>query len=89
MSDGFGAWSTVHNRFRQWRDNGVFEALLERVIATAAGRGEVPYPSTRGQPVPSSSPRPSAPALCRCPALWAVRPQCAPRGSHALDCGGS
>src|SRR6266545_463557 len=23
----FGAWSTVHNRFRQWRDAGVFEAL--------------------------------------------------------------
>ncbi len=35
----FGAWSTVHNRFRQWRDAGVFEALLEGVIAEAAGRG--------------------------------------------------
>ncbi|MFE7329408.1 transposase [Streptomyces sp. NPDC057565] len=35
----FGAWSTVHNRFRQWRDAGVFEALLEGLIAEAAKRG--------------------------------------------------
>ncbi|TFV34040.1 transposase [Streptomyces sp. T1317-0309] len=25
MPQDFGAWSTVHNRFRQWRDAGVFE----------------------------------------------------------------
>jgi transposase len=37
----FGAWSTVHNRFRQWRDAGVFEALLEGLIADAVKRGEV------------------------------------------------
>ncbi|WP_306191923.1 IS5 family transposase [Streptomyces sp. MK5] len=37
----FGAWSTVHNRFRQWRDARVFEALLEGLIAEAAKRGEV------------------------------------------------
>jgi transposase len=24
MPTEFGAWSTVHNRFRQWRDAGVF-----------------------------------------------------------------
>lgn len=41
MPDRFGAWSTVHNRFRQWRDAGVFEALLEGVIAEAARRGRV------------------------------------------------
>jgi transposase len=29
MPEEFGAWPTVHNRFRQWRDAGVFEALLE------------------------------------------------------------
>ncbi|GAA3478227.1 hypothetical protein GCM10018966_027570 [Streptomyces yanii] len=31
----------MHNRFRQWRDAGVFEALLEGLIAEAAKRGEV------------------------------------------------
>ncbi|MGW6405156.1 transposase [Streptomyces sp. NPDC055134] len=36
-----GAWSTVHNRFRQWRDAGAFEALLEGLIAQAAKRGAV------------------------------------------------
>ena len=41
MPATFGAWSTVHNRFRQWRDSGVFEALLEGLIAKAAERGEV------------------------------------------------
>lgn len=41
MPGRFGAWSTVHNRFRQWLDAGVFEALLEGVIAEAAGRGRV------------------------------------------------
>lgn len=41
MPQEFGAWSTVHNRFRQWRDAGVFEALLEGLITEAAQRGEV------------------------------------------------
>lgn len=41
MPEDFGAWPTVHNRFRQWRDAGVFDALLEGVIAEAANRGEV------------------------------------------------
>lgn len=41
MPQEFGAWSTVHNRFRQWRDAGVFEALLEGLIAEAAKLGEV------------------------------------------------
>lgn len=41
MPQEFGAWSTVSNRFRQWRDPGVFEALLEGLIAEAAKRGEV------------------------------------------------
>ncbi|MDQ0596002.1 transposase [Streptomyces canus] len=41
MPQEFGAWPTVHNRFRQWRDAGVFEALLEDLIAEAAKRGEV------------------------------------------------
>lgn len=41
MPQEFGAWSTVHNRFRQWRDAGVFEALLEGLITEAAKRCEV------------------------------------------------
>ncbi|MFJ1732900.1 transposase [Streptomyces sp. NPDC088254] len=41
MPQEFDAWSTVRNRFRQWRGGGVFEALLEGPIAEAAKRGEV------------------------------------------------
>jgi transposase len=41
MPTEFGAWSTVHNRFRQWRDAGVFEVLPEGLITEAAKGGEV------------------------------------------------
>lgn len=41
MPQDFGAWSTVSNRFRQWRDAGVSEALLEGLIMEATKRGEV------------------------------------------------
>lgn len=41
MPAEFGPWPTVHNRFRQWRDAGVFESLLEGLIAEAAKRDEV------------------------------------------------
>jgi transposase len=41
MPAEFGAWPTVHNRFRQWRDAGVFDALLDGMIAEAGRRGEV------------------------------------------------
>ncbi|SEF03558.1 Transposase [Streptomyces sp. 3213] len=41
MPTELGAWSTVHNRFRQWRDAGVFEALLDGLITEAAKRGGV------------------------------------------------
>jgi transposase len=41
VPEQFGAWSTVHNRFRQWRDAGVFAALLEGMIAEAGRRGAV------------------------------------------------
>ncbi len=41
MPREFGAWPTVSNRFRQWRDAGVFDALLEGLIAEAGTRGAV------------------------------------------------
>lgn len=37
----FGNWSTVYDRFRQWRDAGVFQVLMETVIAEAARRDQV------------------------------------------------
>jgi transposase len=40
MPERFGAWQTVYQRFVRWRDTGVFQALLEGVIAEAARRGE-------------------------------------------------
>lgn len=41
MPSEFGPWPTVYGRFRVWRDAGVFETLLEGLIAEAAKRGEV------------------------------------------------
>ncbi|PZG78104.1 hypothetical protein C1I97_36615 [Streptomyces sp. NTH33] len=41
MPQEFGPWSTVYDRFRQWRDAGVFQALMDAAIAEAARRGQV------------------------------------------------
>jgi len=41
MPREFGAWTTVSNRFRQWRDAKVFEAVLAGLIGEAGRRGEV------------------------------------------------
>lgn len=41
MPPEFGAWQTVYNRFVQWRDLGVFRALMDGMIAEAARRGQV------------------------------------------------
>jgi transposase len=40
MPEEFGAWQTVYDRFAQWRDLGVFAALMEGMIAEAARRGQ-------------------------------------------------
>jgi hypothetical protein len=40
MPEEFGAWQTVYDRFAQWRDIGVFAALMEGMIAEAARRGQ-------------------------------------------------
>lgn len=41
VPEEFGNWSTVYDRFRQWRDAGVFQALMEEMIAEAARRDQV------------------------------------------------
>lgn len=38
MPEEFGSWSAVYGRFRQWRDAGVFQDLMEGLIALAARR---------------------------------------------------
>ncbi len=37
----YGPWSTVYDRFRLWATIGVFEQLMQAVIAEAAARGQV------------------------------------------------
>jgi transposase len=41
VPEAFGSWSRVYDRFAQWRDAGVFAAVMEAVIAEAARRGQV------------------------------------------------
>lgn len=36
----YGPWSTVYDRFRSWATTGVFEHLMQAVIAEAAARGQ-------------------------------------------------
>src|SRR5262245_27908010 len=37
----YGPWSTVYDRFRIWAITGVFQHLMQTVIAEAAARGQV------------------------------------------------
>src|SRR3954471_9626584 len=37
----YGPWSTVYDRFRAWATAGVFEQLMQALIAEAAARGQV------------------------------------------------
>lgn len=37
----YGPWSTVYDRFRSWAMAGVFEQLMQAMIAEAAARGQV------------------------------------------------
>lgn len=36
----FGIWQTVYGRFVRWRDAGVFQALMDGMIAEAARGGQ-------------------------------------------------
>jgi transposase len=37
----YGSWSTIYDRFRMWAAGGVFQTLMDVVIAEAAARGDV------------------------------------------------
>lgn len=41
VPERYGPWTTVYNRFRAWALAGVFEALMDGLIAEAATRGQV------------------------------------------------
>jgi transposase len=40
MPSEFGVWQTVYDRFLQWRDAGVFQALMDAMITEAARRAQ-------------------------------------------------
>lgn len=40
LPERYGNWSTVYKRFCAWRDAGVFQAMMDGLIAAAAARGE-------------------------------------------------
>jgi transposase len=40
LPEEYGPWSTVYDRFRSWVSTGVFEELMQAVIAEAAARGQ-------------------------------------------------
>lgn len=41
VPESYGSWSTVYDRFRLWARGGVFQALMEAMIAEASARGDV------------------------------------------------
>jgi transposase len=40
LPEEYGPWSTVYDRFRSWATAGVFEQLMQAMIAEAAARGQ-------------------------------------------------
>ncbi|MFI6295755.1 transposase [Nonomuraea sp. NPDC050790] len=43
----YGPWSTVYDRFRSWATAGVFEELMQAMIAEAAARGQAGFDLVR------------------------------------------
>lgn len=41
MPERYGSWSTVYSRFNGWAKAGVFQGLMDALIAEAASRGQV------------------------------------------------
>ncbi|AQZ66557.1 transposase [[Actinomadura] parvosata subsp. kistnae] len=41
VPERYGPWSTVYSRFNNWANAGVFQGLMEALIAEAAARGQV------------------------------------------------
>ncbi len=41
VPERYGPWSTVYSRFRAWSKAGMFQALMDGLIAEAAARGQV------------------------------------------------
>jgi len=41
VPERYGPWSTVYSRFNSWARAGVFQGLMDALIAEAAGRGVV------------------------------------------------
>ncbi|MBD3624679.1 MAG: IS5 family transposase [Rhodobacteraceae bacterium] len=37
LPERFGNWNTVWRRFARWRDAGIFDAILEALLASGAG----------------------------------------------------
>ncbi|KUM44289.1 hypothetical protein AR540_21260 [Pseudomonas sp. EpS/L25] len=42
LPERFGPWSTVYQRFRDWRDDGTFDRVLERLRRRSRTRSKVP-----------------------------------------------
>lgn len=40
LSEEYGSWSTVYDRFRSWATAGVFQNLMQAAIGEAAARGQ-------------------------------------------------
>ncbi len=41
VPERYGPWSTIYSRFNSWAKAGVFQALMDALIAEAASRGQV------------------------------------------------
>ena len=49
VPERYGSWSTVARKFREWARAGVFQGLMDALIAEAAARGLHCHPRASGR----------------------------------------
>ena len=55
LPERFGNWNTVWRRFARWRDAGMFDAILEALVASGAGDRAVQMIDSTVIPLPGSA----------------------------------
>jgi transposase len=55
LPECFGNWNTVWRRFARWRDAGMFDAILEALVASGAGDLTIQMIDSTVIPLPGSA----------------------------------
>jgi transposase len=77
-----GVWQSVYHRFEQWRDQGIFPALRDGMIAEAARRGQADGSLVSLDSTVAGAHHDAA-GMAVSPQVLSAREQAAERGAHS------